>query len=447
MGASFGQTSRAFVMGLLIAACAPGTTATPAVISTPFVAPSADESASPAVATTVPSPVAQVPAPGGFSTPIPPDPATAWTGLGWRQLAPGDPLGRIQSIWRWSGGFVAVGNAEVTAELPLKPVWTSADGGIWTPLDPSAFGPAAILVGVGQTSDGLLALTAPSGVDQCTTGYPLPCWVMTGPVQAWTSSDGRNWASREGPDIKVPDEVGTYSIFEVLTAGTTSVVMHEGQPIARTRDGISWDEMPPDAVPAGWDGRAAVVTRSGFVAVGNISGARASTPVALLSIDGLAWTSSVIQDATAEIDRVTSRIVAGSDGLIAIGEEYEPAPDGETGSTRAPAVWWWSVDGRAWDVLPNYPPLGAMLGPDAQECFDACPDGILIGNGERMLAYRGGAEPVGWTSDDGRSWQPLTFTGARPTSPADLSLSAIILPIGVIIHLHDGSTWFGTPAI
>jgi hypothetical protein len=143
-----------------------------------------------------------------------------------------------------------------------------------------------------------------------------------------------------------------------------------------------------------------------------------------------------------------SRLVIGSNGLIAIGMEYGASGDaGRTVSARAPAIWWSSLDGRTWDVLPKYPPLGAMRGPDAQECFDACPNGILVGNGERMFAYRGSGRQVGWTSFDGRSWQPLVFEGGRPSSEpgvSDLS-SVVLMPIGVILHNQDGSTWFGTP--
>lgn len=62
-------------------------------------------------------------------------------------------------------------------------------------------------------------------------------------------------------------------------------------------------------------------------------------------------------------------------------------------------------------------------------------------------AYRGYGKQVGWTSFDGRSWEPLVFQGRRPTSEPGKSdpASVIVMPIGVKLQNLDGSIWFGTP--
>ena len=54
---------------------------------------------------------------------------------------------------------------------------------------------------------------------------------------------------------------------------------------------------------------------------------------------------------------------------------------------------------------------------------------------------------LGWTSFDGRTWKPLAFEGPRPTSEPGVSdlQSVAILPMGLLIHNLDGTTWFGTP--
>lgn len=70
---------------------------------------------------------------------------------------------------------------------------------------------------------------------------------------------------------------------------------------------------------------------------------------------------------------------------------------------------------------------------------------MLLGDGERMLAYRGGEQQAGWTSFDGRSWRRLTFSGSGPTGWNDWQVSALLLPIGLMFVNNDGSAWLGTP--
>jgi hypothetical protein len=395
-----------------------------------------------------PSSVAPSVSPGGFVTPVPPGAGEGWTGIDWRELSSDDPLSHVRSMTRWSGGYMAVGDAEATGGLAHTPVWTSVDGAIWDLLGADVFGSATIVAGVGETADGLVALTVQGRTNMCKDEYMgdvrgVPCWSVTGPLQAWTSSDARNWTAHRGPNIAMPEEMGVYPTLQAGTADHLLVVTLKAQPLAISRDGITWEPVPAEAFTADWQAVDTRATPSGFFTVG----ASAGRIVALSSKDGRVWASHVMEPPAAGFARVLSRLVGGSAGLIATGEEYQlPSEEGMTGSAQSVSVWWSSLDGQAWDVLPEYPPLGAQLGADAQECFDACPDGSLFGDGERLLAYRSDGEQAGWTSFDGRSWQPLTFEGSRPATEAGQDLSSVVvLPIGVVLYGMDGSAWFGTP--
>jgi hypothetical protein len=72
-----------------------------------------------------------------------------------------------------------------------------------------------------------------------------------------------------------------------------------------------------------------------------------------------------------------------------------------------------------------------------------------VGDGERMVAYRGWGDQVGWTSFDGRSWQPLMFDGHPERSVGWLddgcTQSLVLLPMGVRCMASDGAVWFGDP--
>lgn len=336
---------------------------------------------------------------------------------------------------RWRGGFVAVGDPGGDQLSGATPVWVSADGGTWSQLDSAVFGPATRVLGVGETAAGLVALTMQGG------------WPPSLTLQAWTSSDGVAWTPHPGPALGPAEELPTFragpaGLVVAIRAGTGA-----GQ-VAISRDGVAWEILSGNAFPAGWRlVEAMEATPSGFIAVGSATAQPGSQEmIALSSTDGRVWASHTIQAATPGIGRVVSRLVSGSAGFIAMGEEYQLPTGGRTASTASTTIWWSSLDGRTWKTLPKYPPLGAQRGPDVQECLDACPDGTLVGNGERMFAYRGHGKEVGWTSFDGRSWQPIAFEGSSPArEPGGWLTSLVVLPIGVIFQDNNGSTWFGAP--
>jgi hypothetical protein len=129
---------------------------------------------------------------------------------------------------------------------------------------------------------------------------------------------------------------------------------------------------------------------------------------------------------------VVDSFVAGHDGLIAIGRGV-PNPGAE--------LWWQSADARHWRPLPAYPPLGptTCAGPDCG--FHT--NGTLVGDGERIVALRGGPDAGVWTSLDGLTWLRLPVTGDLPSEQAT---QAVLLPGGVV--LSDGtSSWFGEAVV
>jgi hypothetical protein len=110
-------------------------------------------------------------------------------------------------------------------------------------------------------------------------------------------------------------------------------------------------------------------------------------------------------------------------------------------AAREPAVWWQSADGRTWQALPSDPPLGptACVGHGC----GAQPDGVLVGDGQRMVVLRGGSSSEVWVSTDGRSWRRLAMTGEVPSLQAT---QAVLLLGGVL--LRDGpQAWFGAAVV
>jgi hypothetical protein len=138
---------------------------------------------------------------------------------------------------------------------------------------------------------------------------------------------------------------------------------------------------------------------SGFVAARDNAVATSS--------DGRTWKTNTLPTGCS----ANEGLVRGRGGSIATG-----LTEG-SGNGVQPWVWCGSLDGQTWSRLPDLSPLGRMTGAAAQECRDNCPDGSLVGDGERMVAYRGWGDQVGWTSFDGQAWQPLMFEG-RPERSA-----------------------------
>jgi hypothetical protein len=198
-----------------------------------------------------PSPIASPAELPGFTTPVRSDAGTAWSGIRWRRLAPDDPLTVVRSITRWRGGFVALGAVIVSGATSRTPVWVSTDGGTWHALDVDVFGPTTVVVGIGETATGIVALTLRSGANDCGgQATPLDCWSLAAPFQAWTSSDATTWIAHPGPaGIALPIDGcdGCGVAVPTLGWGTPGVVVVNsrapqptGSVAAFSRDGIAW---------------------------------------------------------------------------------------------------------------------------------------------------------------------------------------------------------------
>jgi hypothetical protein len=304
-----------------------------------------------------------------------------------------------------------------------------------------------MVLGVGETAQGIVALTVQGGKNQCDgEESPLTCWTLAPPLQAWTSSDASSWVAHPGPDIDLRDEGGVEIQPPIFKAGTQGLIVldweENGSRPAVSQDGVTWDVLPAGqfSTQIGFRDNNVAAFGSGFVAVSEDNDRDTVKAVALTSSDGRTWRSQPLPRKgfasgwiPAAYGTSASGLVAGSDGLIATGT-VASAPGAE--------LWWSSLDGRTWKPLPRFPPLGIWKGQG--EGSGILADGVLVGNGERMLAYRSAGRDAGWTSADGRTWHRLSIAGQAP--PATSRIPPIVLPMGVLWVAEDGSTWFGEPS-
>jgi hypothetical protein len=410
----------------------PTGSATPGVAGTP--------SNSPPATMPLPSepspPLPAGPPRAAFDMPLPPKADAAWTGIHWRKLASDEPLTLIRSVLRWSGGFIAVGS-----DGSSTPVWTSTDGAHWEALlfnTPTTFWPGLLIVGVAEVHGGLVALTLLSGAYDCGTATTCPTFSPSLALMAWTSPDGQTWTPHSGPDLGLPAQWDGPPLLADGLAGFVAISPLPPTHVATSLDGVHWQTLPAAALPAGFWIKDIVGTAMGFTAVGALPvDTDHDRAVAFGSVDGATWTGPIplsMPTASAFILASTgpswgaTALVAGRNGLVAVGQVF---------ATPGAALWWQSADGHDWRALPNWPPLGPTT-CQGQGCGSG-PNGVLVGDGHRMVAVRGGADAGVWASADGLSWQRLPVSGDIPSEDA---MNAVLLPGGVL--LSDGTTtWFG----
>ncbi len=362
----------------------------------------------------------------GFTTPLPPA-STTWTGLTWRRLAPDNPLGLVNSVVGWHGGYVAVG--WVGPRLPTTPVWTSTDGAQWQPVlfdTPTTFWPGTLVLDVAEVPGGLVALTAQAcGGASCSQAF-LPT------VDSWTSPDGRSWTPHAPIDALVAPMESPPQLA-VGPAGVVAAMSGTSAHVVTSVDGIDWGSLPASTLPAGFALNDLRGTATGYVAAGQMTSGKHPDAASLWSADGRHWsrTPTLLPASPgpgSDAGSAVVSLVAGRDGMVAIGH---------AAATPGAALWWQSPDGRWWAALPAFPPLGPTT--CTGEGCGVQPNGTLVGDGQRLVAVRGGADARAWTSTDGLAWTRLHLAGDLPGEQAT---KAVLLPGGVVIS--DGTTtWFG----
>jgi hypothetical protein len=434
-----GLSSAGIVLAFLLLACSPQATGsasptptgpglpTPPVTASIAAAPSPTGTAAP-TATPVPAP-----------TPVPASAAVTWTRIAWRKLPAEEPLAQIRTVTTWRGGYVGRGDPVTIDGTPPAngdtgvhtPMWTSPDGLSWKALDADVLGGAGVVVGMAPTPGGVVALTVTVGPTIRDEETGDTSWKVTGPVQTWTSPDGRTWTPAPGPDIGEPGTV-TGSGDWLAASTTPLLIVTRSRPSFVSTNGVDWSPVTTTGLPKAFPLAGLSPIGSGFLVFRD--DAIASSP------DARTWTTQTLPAPCS----ANEGIVIGRDGLIARGIT-------DTGGHVAPWVWCVSTNVHTWHKLAGLKPLGLMKDEAAQECRDNCPDGTLVGDGLRMIAYRGwGDDQVGWTSFDGRTWQPLMFDGRPERSSGWLDDKCTntleVLPMGLRCTATDGAVWFGDPS-
>jgi hypothetical protein len=355
---------------------------------------------------------------------------STWTGLRWRRLASDDPLSLVTSVTPWRHGFVAVG---WVGRTPATPVWTSPDGSHWDPLisgTATTFWSGLAVLGLADLPAGLVAITEflPYCGGPCSVRY-VP------PVVSWVSADGERWTHRLVlPQDSLLSQTGAAPLVASGPAGLIVSTSGMAAHLATTKDGTHWQHPPTNTLPPEFWLNDLRGTATGYVAVGRWTTNDAQPGAgSLWSADGHGWSRVPISQAapstgSPDTGSTVDRLVMGRNGMVAVGRDVT-AP----GAT----LWWQSADGRRWQPLPTLAPLGPAT--CAGSGCSVQPNGTLVGDGQRMLALRGGVDAGAWTSTDGLAWQRLAITGVVPSEQAT---QAVLLPGGVI--LSDGTTtWLG----
>lgn len=415
------------VVGLVVAIAKPWGGAGQAAASGPpgvaAVSPSAAASSASARSSSaaLPSHLAH-PLPVAFTTAGPPGSET-WAGLDWQRLAPDDPLAIVRAEVTSGERSVAIGDIQGTTSTT---VWASTDGTHWQPTDS---GTSATLAS-GLTVIGLATL---AGRFVAVTEMNDYLYRYLPPVMAWTSTDGLSWA--HATTLPVDALSGPMGSLPLVAARPDGLVVASSGLDARyatSSDGSHWVLSSPNAFPTDFALVDLKGTSTGYVAIGGWMTGGSARAATLWSADGRTWpkkpvplpTSTSGSARPAASDALT--LMVGDHGMIAMG----------IGGSAGAALWWRSLDGRQWQPLQTFQPLGAMTCPGGN-CGPQ-PNGTLTGDGHRLVAVRGGSDAAALVSTDGQRWTALTLSGDIPSAEAQ----AILLPGGVIAS--DGATtWFG----
>lgn len=438
---------------------APQSAASPAALAS--VAPAATDATN-ATATPAASPTAEGPAPVAMApfTLVAPPRGASWSSIRWQPIDPTIPLAHLGKAVRWRGGYASLGDDGRGGTQ----LWASADGAVWQPILPgtaTTFWPGVRVEAVAPLGRRLLAVSSlPAALQSVSPPSPDPAAAdpnapLAVVLSSWLSDDGVGWQLRGGPIFARPIRLsgslvaagaaGTSGAARttVGTAGVAVIGWNEwpepgGQAtghLAVTSDGASWRQVPDGELPSGFQVMdVAAAPAGGFLAAGkSITDGLAS--VALLRSDATAlrWVPVALPQALLSVDEratVVWRLEAGARGVLAIGD------------SAARELWWWSADGRDWTAVGDFRPVGASGCPGSNQACGAYADGLLTGDGDRVVAVGGNASNAtmgAWASADAAQWRHL---GERGTVPRDRPTAAVLLPGGIVV-LGGGGAWYG----
>lgn len=247
-----------------------------------------------------------------------------------------------------------------------------------------------------------------------------------------------------GPDL-IPDaglDSSQRPLLVVGPAGAVASSYWRPTTAAISSDGVAWTELPADALPEGFAMGGLAGTADGYVAVGAAPiDADHDRGAALWSTDGRHWTEAPKLVARGGIVLAASGPSWGATGLWTGRSGF--LAHGRVFATPGADIWWQSSDGRHWQNLTDYPPLGPTTGEG--EGVGGSPDGWVASDGQRLVAGRF-TDNAAWDSADGLHWSPLAVSGLPS---ANEPRQAVVFPGGVLLvqSTDTGSVaWFGEAA-
>jgi hypothetical protein len=326
------------------------------------------------------------PAPSVQSTP----PATQLTGtrLSWSQPNLIADSGVLLDVVQWRGGYVAVGQASDGGQI-VGAAFASPDGVRW---QRTTTGPtfAGVPLHIAATDSRLIAIaTRP--------GPPLS-------VDGWVSTDGMSWTPQSGLHITAGAITGLAARGETIVA--VGADANNDPTLWRSAAAATWTQPALPSTHA--IVRNVVAIADGFVALGREgqpdSGAGAGAPgvgrpAAWWSADGMTWRALTVEGTEAPGAQLIDAFPVAAGYLASGSDTTTPSV-----SARSPLLWA-AVNGQDW----------RLVGPPAHW-------GAAGANGRQIIVLTGsdpGAATLSaWLSEDGRTWNALSFTGDLADVPA-----------------------------
>ncbi|TMG54550.1 MAG: hypothetical protein E6H89_02345 [Chloroflexi bacterium] len=308
-----------------------------------------------------------------------------WTELRWSEPGSIPDNASIFDVVSWHGGYIAVGDV-AGVDGHVAAAFISADGARWERTSTFSANPAIV-----ATPTRLIALVNRPGPPQA--------------VEAWVSLDGRSWQRDENLALSGASLGRLAAHARTIVAIGTDAAGRSA--MWRSVDSAAWSPIQQPSTRA--IVRRVAAVGDGFVAIGRDGepdvarggvGARGvGRPAAWWSADGGAWNVLQVQGVEAEGAEL-SDIFDVTDGYFAIGSDTTTPGQ----NPRSPLLWY-SADGRDW----------RMIGPPAHW-------GRVSANGRQAVIFAAadfGTVALGaWTSQDGRGWNQLSFSGDVAEMPA-----------------------------